>query len=61
MENDGRVISNFIVQFLKNKDLTIYWDGSQTRSFCYLDGLINGLIKVMDGDFVGPVNIGHIN
>ena len=61
MENDGRVISNFIVQALKNKDLTIYGDGSQTRSFCYVDDLINGLIKVMDGDFIGPVNIGHIN
>ena len=61
MENDGRVVSNFIVQALKNKDLTVYGDGSQTRSFCYVDDLINGLIKVMDGDFIGPVNIGNTN
>tara|TARA_A100001015_G_C15036810_1_gene736835 strand:+ start:2413 stop:3342 length:930 start_codon:yes stop_codon:yes gene_type:complete len=61
MENDGRVVSNFIVQALKNKNLTVYGDGSQTRSFCYVDDLINGMIKVMDGDFIGPVNIGNTN
>ena len=59
MENDGRVVSNFIVQALKNKNLTVFGDGSQTRSFCYVDDLINGIIRVMDGDFSGPVNIGN--
>ena len=59
MENDGRVVSNFIVQALKNRNLTVFGDGSQTRSFCYVDDLINGIIKVMDGDFAGPVNIGN--
>jgi len=59
--DDGRVISNFIVQALKNKDITIYGDGSQTRSFCYVDDLVEGIIKMMNSreDFVGPVNIGN--
>ena len=59
--NDGRVISNFIVQVLSNQDITIFGDGSQTRSFCYVDDLIEGLIKMMNGpyDFVGPVNLGN--
>jgi len=59
--NDGRVISNFIVQALKNKDITIYGDGSQTRSFCYVDDLVDGIIKMMNSreDFVGPVNLGN--
>ncbi len=59
--NDGRVISNFIVQALRNQDLTVYGDGSQTRSFCYVDDLIEGLIRMMNGpdDFVGPVNLGN--
>ena len=59
--NDGRVVSNFIVQSLNNNDITIYGDGSQTRSFCYVDNLIDGLIKLMDSgdDFTGPVNIGN--
>jgi UDP-glucuronate decarboxylase len=59
--NDGRVISNFIVQALKNEDIIIYGDGSQTRSFCYVDDLIEALIKIMDtgSDFTGPVNIGN--
>jgi len=59
--DDGRVISNFIVQALKNKDITIYGDGNQTRSFCYVDDLVEGIIKMMNGreDFVGPVNIGN--
>ena len=59
--NDGRVISNFIVQALKNQDLTVYGDGSQTRSFCYVDDLIEGVIRMMNGpdDFVGPVNLGN--
>ncbi len=59
--DDGRVISNFIVQALKNKDITIYGDGSQTRSFCYIDDLIEGIINMMNSreDFVGPVNLGN--
>ncbi|MFC1541890.1 UDP-glucuronic acid decarboxylase family protein [Candidatus Latescibacterota bacterium] len=57
---DGRVISNFIIQALLNKDITIYGDGKQTRSFCYVDDLIDGIMKMMNGsdDFVGPVNLG---
>ena len=61
MENDGRVVSNFIVQALKNKNITVYGNGSHTRSFCYVDDLINGMIKVMEGDFSGPVNLGNEN
>ena len=57
--DDGRVISNFIVQSLRNQHLTIYGDGSQTRSFCYVDDLINGMIKLMNSDHNGPVNIGN--
>ena len=59
--DDGRVISNFIVQTLKNKDITVYGDGSQTRSFCYVDDLVEGIIKMMNSseDFVGPVNLGN--
>lgn len=59
--DDGRVISNFIVQALMKKDLTVYGDGSQTRSFCYVDDLVEGLIRMMnfDGGFCGPVNIGN--
>ncbi len=59
--NDGRVVSNFIVQALQNKPITIYGDGSQTRSFCYVDDLIDGLIRLMDSDddFTGPVNLGN--
>ena len=59
--NDGRVVSNFIVQALKGQPLTIYGDGTQTRSFCYVDDLIDGLVKLMEtGDhFTGPVNIGN--
>lgn len=58
--NDGRVVSNFIVQALKNENLTIYGDGSQTRSFQYVDDLIDGMIKMMNNkdNLVGPVNIG---
>ena len=61
--NDGRVVSNFIVQALNNEDITIYGDGSQTRSFCYVDNLIDGLIKLMESanDFTGPVNLGNPN
>ncbi len=59
--NDGRVVSNFIVQSLLGKDITIYGDGSQTRSFCYVDDLIEGLIRLMDSDdnVTGPMNIGN--
>lgn len=59
--NDGRVVSNFIVQALQGKDITIYGDGSQTRSFQYIDDLLNGLIKLMDSpdSFTGPVNLGN--
>ena len=58
--DDGRVISNFIVQALKGEDITIYGDGSQTRSFCYVDDLIDGMLRFMDTDksFTGPLNIG---
>lgn len=59
--NDGRVVSNFIVQALKNEDITVYGDGSQTRSFCYVDDLIEGMILMMNGskNFPGPVNLGN--
>ncbi|HRY82196.1 MAG TPA: SDR family oxidoreductase [Candidatus Moranbacteria bacterium] len=59
--DDGRVVSNFIVQALKNKDITIYGDGSQTRSFQYIDDLIDGMTKMMNNkeNFIGPVNIGN--
>lgn len=58
---DGRVVSNFIVQALKNEDITIYGDGSQTRSFCYVDDLVEGMIRLMNSreSFTGPVNIGN--
>lgn len=59
-QNDGRVVSNFIVQALKNEDITIYGDGSQTRSFCYVDDLVRGMISLMEQDgFTGPVNVGN--
>lgn len=57
--DDGRVISNFIVQALKNEDITIYGTGNQTRSFCYVDDIITGIIKMMDSDAIGPVNLGR--
>ena len=57
---DGRVVSNFIVQALKGEDITVFGDGSQTRSFCYVDDLLGGMIRLMNHDsFVGPVNIGN--
>jgi UDP-glucuronate decarboxylase len=61
--NDGRVVSNFIVQALKNAPVTIYGDGSQTRSFCYVDDLVDGLVRLMasEADFTGPVNLGNPN
>jgi len=59
--NDGRVVSNFIVQTLKGNDITIYGDGSQTRSFCYVDDLVNGLITMMatEDSVIGPINLGN--
>ncbi|MDB2504035.1 SDR family oxidoreductase [Gammaproteobacteria bacterium] len=65
--NDGRVVSNFIIQALKGEDLTLYGDGSQTRSFCYVDDLINGFVRFMDiqpnkesgSSFIGPINLGN--
>ncbi len=62
-KNDGRVVSNFITQALTEKDITIYGDGSQTRSFCYVSDLVGGLIKMMNSkdDFTGPVNLGNPN
>jgi UDP-glucuronate decarboxylase len=58
--NDGRVVSNFIVQALRNEPITIYGDGSQTRSFCYVSDLIDGVVRIMQTqDFIGPVNLGN--
>jgi UDP-glucuronate decarboxylase len=59
--NDGRVVSNFVVQALHNKDITVYGDGAQTRSFCYIDDLVDGLIRMMTtaDDVVGPINLGN--
>ena len=59
--NDGRVVSNFIVQALRNQPITLYGDGTQTRSFCYVDDLIAGFVRLMDSpdDFTGPVNLGN--
>jgi UDP-glucuronate decarboxylase len=59
--NDGRVVSNFIMQALRGEDITIYGDGSQTRSFCYVDDLIEVIVRMMETgrDFTGPVNIGN--
>lgn len=61
--NDGRVVSNFIVQALKGEDITIYGDGSQSRSFCYYSDLIEGMIRLMNtgDDFIGPINVGNPN
>ncbi|ANA40230.1 NAD-dependent dehydratase [Geobacter anodireducens] len=59
-EHDGRVVSNFVVQALRGEDLTVYGDGSQTRSFCYVDDLLDGLVTLMEHDqFCGPVNLGN--
>jgi UDP-glucuronate decarboxylase len=59
--NDGRVVSNFIVQALLNQNLTVFGTGTQTRSFCYVDDLTDGMIRMMNApnDFIGPVNIGN--
>lgn len=59
-EKDGRVVSNFILQALRNEDITVYGDGSQTRSFCYVDDLVDGMLRMMGQDgFIGPVNLGN--
>jgi len=60
-ENDGRVVSNFILQALKNEDISVYGDGTQTRSFCYVSDLVEGMIRMMENDqhFIGPVNLGN--
>jgi dTDP-glucose 4,6-dehydratase len=59
--HDGRVVSNFLVQALAGKPLTVYGDGSQTRSFCYVDDEVGGILALLDSDYVGPVNIGNPN
>jgi UDP-glucuronate decarboxylase len=59
LPNDGRVLSNFIVQALRGEPLTLYGTGSQTRSFCYVDDLVEGLIRLMNGAHTGPINIGN--
>jgi UDP-glucuronate decarboxylase len=61
--NDGRVVSNFIVQALRNKPITVFGDGNQTRSFCYVDDLADGLVRLMESpdDLTGPVNLGNPN
>jgi len=59
LENDGRVVSNFVGQALRGIPLTVYGDGSQTRSFCFVDDLVEGLIRLMNGDFIGPMNLGN--
>jgi len=61
LPNDGRVVSNFIVQALQGKDITIYGDGSQTRSFCYVDDLVKGLVRLMESEeeITGPINLGN--
>lgn len=60
LANDGRVVSNFIIQALKNEDISVYGDGEQTRSFCYVDDLIDGFLMMMKNDkFIGPVNLGN--
>ena len=61
LPDDGRVVSNFIVQALQGKPLTLYGEGNQTRSFCYVDDLIEGMLRLMSGDTSGPVNIGNPN
>jgi UDP-glucuronate decarboxylase len=59
LPDDGRVVSNFIVQALQGESLTVYGDGSQTRSFCFVDDLVEGLIRLMNGDHPGPINLGN--
>lgn len=63
LPHDGRVVSNFVIQALKNDDITIYGTGEQTRSFQYIDDLVEGMIRMMntDDDFTGPINLGNPN
>ena len=63
LPNDGRVVSNFLIQALKNDDITIYGTGEQTRSFQYIDDLVEGMIRMMNtgDDFIGPINLGNPN
>jgi len=57
--NDGRVVSNFVLQALRHQDITVYGDGSQTRSFCYVDDLLNGMMSLMNSQYTNPINIGN--
>jgi nucleoside-diphosphate-sugar epimerase len=59
--DDGRVVSNFLTQAIAGKPITLYGDGSQTRSFCYVDDEVRGFLALLDSDHVGPVNIGNPN
>lgn len=59
LENDGRVVSNFIAQAVKGEALTVYGDGSQTRSFCFVSDLVDGLMRLMNGNYIGPINLGN--
>ncbi len=60
LEDDGRVVSNFIIQAIRGRDITVYGDGGQTRSFCYVDDMIDGMVRMMNNeDFIGPVNLGN--
>jgi UDP-glucuronate decarboxylase len=61
--DDGRVVSNFIIQALQGKDITVYGDGNQTRSFCYIDDLVDGIMKMMNSkdEITGPINLGNPN
>lgn len=59
LENDGRVVSNFVVQALQGNPLTLYGTGAQTRSFCYVSDLVEGLMRLMNGNYIGPVNLGN--
>jgi dTDP-glucose 4,6-dehydratase len=59
--HDGRVVSNFLVQALDGKPLTVYGEGQQTRSFCYVDDEVRGILALLDSDYVGPMNIGNPN
>lgn len=61
LEDDGRVVSNFVVQALRNQPFTLYGGGQQTRSFCYVDDLVEGLLRLMEGDHTGPINLGNPN
>ena len=58
-KNDGRVVSNFICQSLLNESITVFGNGKQTRSFCYVDDLIEGFLKIMESNFTGPINLGN--